>query len=135
MNKNAVTLTYFFFSLGEDTKIMRAERMNQVFLKSIFKANIWLQFEESLKNSFFSFICLFFFFKKKDLIYLHSSHCPPSQCPLPEFLILFFLLLVSWECVPQTTRQPPSLGPQISQELDTSYPIEARIGSPLLYMC
>jgi hypothetical protein len=71
------------------------------------------------------------FFKKN---YLHSSCCPPSPSPLPQFLIKLLLPLAS-KSVLLTTRSLPFLGSQVSWGLTTFLPPEARPSKPILYLC
>ena len=63
--------------------------------------------------------------------FIQYNHCP-LQIPLPQFLIPFFFPLSPRGCPP--TRPPYTLGPQISRELGTSSPTEARPSNPLLYL-
>jgi hypothetical protein len=63
-------------------------------------------------------------------IYLHYSHCPP---PVPPSCSSHFPLPLKG-CPP--SRPPPSLGPQVSQGLDTHILSHwGQTSIPLLYMC
>jgi hypothetical protein len=66
------------------------------------------------------------------VIYLHPKYCPPSQPPSKSSSPIPCLLLLG-EATPPP--KPPTLVHQVSVELGTSFPTEARHSSPLLHMC